>query len=54
MRGSRARTLDPEAVACDTNDGWILGNILFDRDVYGDGDHGDFGVSLSAAALPSA
>ena len=31
---------------CDTNDGWITGNIVFDRDVFGPGDHGDFGVSL--------
>jgi hypothetical protein len=23
------------AVNCDANDGWIFGNILFDRDVYG-------------------
>ena len=35
-----------EAVVCGTNDGWILGNILFDRDVYGPGEHGDYGVSL--------
>ena len=36
-----------DAVGCDANDGWIHGNIIFDRDVYFDGDHGDFGVSLS-------
>jgi hypothetical protein len=27
-------------------DNWISGNILFDRDIYGAGDHGDWGVSL--------
>ena len=27
-------------------DNWILGNIVFDRDVYGPGDWGDFGISL--------
>lgn len=27
-------------------DEWIWGNIVLDRDVYGDGDHGDYGVSL--------
>ena len=42
---------DSEAAACDTNDGWILGNILFDRDVYGPGDHGDYGVSLSGGRI---
>jgi cysteine-rich repeat protein len=26
--------------------GWIFGNIIFDRDVNGDGDFGDYGVSL--------
>ena len=36
-----------DAVGCDANDGWIHGNIIFDRDVYFDGDHGDFGVSLT-------
>ena len=36
---------------CDTNDGWITGNIVFDRDVYDAGDHGDFGVSLKAGRV---
>ena len=29
------------------NDNWIYGNILFDRDVWGPGDFGDFGLSLA-------
>jgi hypothetical protein len=28
------------------NDAWIAGNILVDRDVFGPGDFGDFGLSL--------
>jgi glucose/arabinose dehydrogenase len=40
-----------EAVACDANDGWIFGNILFDRDVYGAGAHGDYGVSLTGGRV---
>ncbi len=28
-------------------DNWIFGNMIFDRDVFGDGDHGDYGVSLA-------
>lgn len=28
------------------SDAWINGNIIFDRDVFGDGDLGDWGVSL--------
>jgi hypothetical protein len=44
------KALDGENVgvaACDTNDGWITGNIIFDRDVYGAGDYGDYGIALS-------
>jgi hypothetical protein len=28
-------------------DAWIAGNIIFDRDIYGAGDHGDYGISLT-------
>ncbi|MBV6477364.1 MAG: hypothetical protein HGGPFJEG_00102 [Ignavibacteria bacterium] len=27
-------------------DGWITGNIILDRDVYGSGDYGDFGIAI--------
>lgn len=27
-------------------DGWITGNIIIDRDIYGSGDYGDYGISL--------
>ncbi len=27
-------------------DGWITGNIVVDRDIYGSGDYGDYGVSI--------
>jgi hypothetical protein len=30
---------------------WIFGNIVIDRDVFGNGDHGDYGVSLGAGRL---
>jgi len=32
-------------------DGWIFGNILIDRDVFGPGDLGDFGVSLGGGRI---
>jgi Concanavalin A-like lectin/glucanases superfamily len=32
-------------------DAWINGNIILDRDIYGNGDYGDFGVSLGAGRL---
>jgi glucose/arabinose dehydrogenase len=44
-----------EDVTCDANDGWIFGNILFDRDIYnvlpGGAAHGDFGVSLTGGRV---
>ena len=30
---------------------WFLGNTIFDRDIYGDGDNGDFGVSLAGGRI---
>lgn len=30
-------------------DGWITGNVVVDRDIYGGGDYGDFGVALGSA-----
>jgi hypothetical protein len=39
------------AAYCDQNDGWIYGNILFDRDVWGAGDDGDYGIALNAGAI---
>ena len=40
-----------DGVTCDANDGWITGNVLFDRDIYGNGEHGDFGVSLTGGRI---
>lgn len=40
-----------EGVICDTNDGWIYGNIIFDRDIYGAGDYGDYGIALSSSRI---
>lgn len=34
-------------VSCNQNDGWITGNIILDRDIFFEGDYGDFGVSLN-------
>ena len=45
LPGENTSTAEADVV-CDTNDGWITGNIVFDRDVFGDGDQGDFGVAL--------
>ena len=38
--------------ACTTGDGdWMNGNVMFDRDVLGSGDFGEYGVSLSGSTL---
>lgn len=34
-------------VLCNQNDGWIHGNIIFDRDIWNSGDYGDYGISLT-------
>ncbi|MCX7846847.1 MAG: LamG domain-containing protein [bacterium] len=43
---SNTGTVSPGA-----NDNWITGNIIFDRDVYGNGDYGDFGISLGSGRI---
>jgi len=37
--------------ACNQNSGWITGNILIDRDVWGAGDYGEFGVALNVGRI---
>lgn len=38
--------------SCTTGaDGWINGNIIIDRDIWGEGDYGDFGVSVYNTGL---
>src|SRR5690606_29796521 len=32
------------------NAGWIYGNIIADRDIFNDGDYGDYGISLFGAS----
>lgn len=33
--------------SCGVKDGWITGNVVFDRDIWGPGNYGDYGISLS-------
>lgn len=43
---------DNTATGCNTgNGGWITGNIVIDRDVFGTGDFGDYGISLFAGRV---
>lgn len=34
--------------AVSNGDGWITGNIILDRDIYGSGDYGDFGIAIGS------
>ena len=34
-----------------SGDGWITGRTIIDRDVYGGGDHGDYGIALAAGRI---
>jgi hypothetical protein len=36
---------------CNAVDGWITGNIIIDRDIFGAGDYGDYGISLSQGSI---
>ena len=48
----RGSTADNPATGCTTGgNGWTFGNIVIDRDVYGNGDFGDFGISLFAGRV---
>ena len=50
MKASLAENDSPGA-SCNTDAGWITGNILLDRDIFGPGDYGDFGVSISGGRV---
>ena len=39
------------APSTSAGDGWISGRIIVDRDVYGGGDYGDYGVSLAGGRI---
>jgi len=39
------------AATCGANDGWITANTLIDRDIFGGGDYGDFGIAVSQGAI---
>ena len=41
----KAEPSDNQADACNRNE-WYFGNVIIDRDVFGDGDHGDYGIVL--------
>jgi hypothetical protein len=42
---------NPTSACTPGEDNWILGAIMFDRDIIGDGDFGDWGISLRGGRL---
>jgi hypothetical protein len=49
MKALPGENVSPPCVRGGSN--WINGNIVLDRDVFGNGDYGDYGVSLAAGRL---
>lgn len=48
----KANPGDNQSGACGLgNDNWITGNIIFDRDVWGNGDYGDYGMALAGGRI---
>jgi hypothetical protein len=48
----KANLAENNSGSCPTgNNNWISGNIIFDRDVFGDGDFGDYGISLHGGQI---
>ena len=47
----RANLAENTGTVTTGNDGWITGNIILDRDIWGPGDFGDWGVSLGNGRL---
>lgn len=45
LKANLAENTSPDCAP--TGNNWIFGNVIIDRDVYGDGDYGDYGVSLA-------
>lgn len=45
MKGAAADNTGVVTAQAD-GDGWITGNVIIDRDVFGSGDHGDWGISV--------
>ena len=39
------------AATCGANDGWITANTVIDRDIFGAGDYGDFGIAVSGNVI---
>lgn len=44
----KANAADNMAPACD---GWYYGNIIIDRDIFGNGDYGDYGIAICDGKL---
>lgn len=50
MKATRDENASSECMSSE-GDLWIYGNILFDRDVFGAGDYGDYGISLAGGRI---
>ncbi len=47
MRAQAAQNPLGASAITGANDDWTLGHVIIDRDIFGSGDHGDYGISLA-------
>jgi hypothetical protein len=47
MRADAADNPHGDDAVSGENDHWTLGHVIVDRDIFGDGDYGDYGISLA-------
>ncbi len=49
LKALAAENTSPSCAPGDVN--WIYGNVVLDRDIYGEGDYGDYGISLAGGYI---
>lgn len=51
LKAAPASNSSPACVESTSEDKWTNGNIILDRDIFGDGDYGDYGISLAGGKI---
>jgi hypothetical protein len=51
MRAQAAQNPLGTSATSGPNDDWTLGRVIVDRDIFGSGDYGDYGISLAGGRI---
>jgi hypothetical protein len=51
LKAAHGSNTSPACAERSSQDTWTNGNIILDRDIFGDGDHGDYGISLAGGQI---